>query len=139
MDDTDSKILSILQSEARITYSELGRRIGLSTNAAAARVRRLEASGIILGYRAILGSEAPDAGPGLQAFIDVRLKPETDSRSFLEWSRNDPAVQEAVHVTGPYDYLLRVGVPTMKALDELLHRLKAGSGAIQTQTRLALR
>ncbi|UPO76585.1 AsnC family transcriptional regulator [Arthrobacter sp. Helios] len=69
MDDTDSNILSILQSEARITYSELGRRVGLSTNAAAARVRRLEASGIILGYRAILGSEAPDAGPGLQAFI----------------------------------------------------------------------
>ncbi|UPO76584.1 Lrp/AsnC ligand binding domain-containing protein [Arthrobacter sp. Helios] len=69
----------------------------------------------------------------------MRLKPETDSRSFLEWSRNDPAVQEAVHVTGPYDYLLRVGVPTMKALDELLHRLKTGSGAIQTQTRLALR
>lgn len=139
MDTTDSKILGILQREARITYSELGRRVGLSTNAAAARVRRLETSGVILGYRAILGSEAPEAGPGLQAFIDVRLKPETESRSFLEWSRNDPAVQDAVHVTGPYDYLLRVSVPTMKALDELLHRLKTGSGAIQTQTRLALR
>ncbi|MBD7994830.1 Lrp/AsnC family transcriptional regulator [Arthrobacter sp. Sa2CUA1] len=139
MDALDSAILGILRNDARISYAELGRRIGLSTNAAAARIRRLETSGVILGYRAVLGSETPAAGPGLQAFIDVRLKPETESRSFLEWSRTDPAVQDAVHVTGPYDYLLRVSVPSMKALDELLHRLKTDSGAIQTQTRLALR
>lgn len=139
MDAIDNRILGILQSEARISFSELGRRVGLSTNATSARVRRLEEDGIIIGYRAVLGPEAPEAGPGLQAFIDVRLKPETDSRSFLAWAGADPAVQEAVHVTGPYDYLLRAAVPSMKALDELLHRLKSGSGAIQTQTRLALR
>lgn len=139
MDGIDSRILGILQREARITYSELGRRVGLSTNAAAARVRRLESSGVILGYRAVLGSDVPETGAGLQAFIDVRLKPETDSRAFLDWARADAAVQDAVHVTGPYDYILRVNVPTMKALDLLLHRLKADSGAIQTQTRLALR
>ncbi|WP_312178793.1 Lrp/AsnC family transcriptional regulator [Arthrobacter sp.] len=139
MDGIDSRILGILQREARITYSELGRRVGLSTNAAAARVRRLESSGVILGYRAVLGSDVPETGAGLQAFIDVRLKPETDSRAFLEWARADAAVQDAVHVTGPYDYILRVNVPTMKALDLLLHRLKVDSGAIQTQTRLALR
>jgi len=139
VDGIDSRILGILQREARITYSELGRRVGLSTNAAAARVRRLESSGVILGYRAVLGSDVPETGAGLQAFIDVRLKPETDSRAFLEWARADAAVQDAVHVTGPYDYILRVNVPTMKALDLLLHRLKVDSGAIQTQTRLALR
>jgi len=78
-------------------------------------------------------------GAGLQAFIDVRLKPDADSRSFLAWAQDNPAVRDAVHVTGPYDYLLNVRVPGMPALDALLHQLKTESGALQTQTRLALR
>ncbi|MBF4994558.1 Lrp/AsnC family transcriptional regulator [Arthrobacter gandavensis] len=139
MDATDSSIVSILQREARISFAELGRRVGLSTNAAAARVRRLETAGIILGYRAVLAEEEQEPGAGLQAFIDVRLKPEADSRSFLAWAQDNPAVRDAVHVTGPYDYLLNVRVPGMPALDALLHRLKTESGALQTQTRLALR
>ncbi|MFJ2660154.1 Lrp/AsnC ligand binding domain-containing protein [Arthrobacter koreensis] len=49
-------------------------------------------------------------GAGLQAFIDVRLKPDADSRSFLAWAQDNPAVRDAVHVTGPYDYLLNVRV-----------------------------
>ena len=139
MDTTDRSILSILQREARISFAELGRRVGLSTNAAAARVRRLETAGIILGYRAVLAEEEPEPGAGLQAFVDVRLKPEADSRSFLAWAQGNPAVRDAVHVTGPYDYLLNVRVPGMPALDALLHQLKTESGAMQTQTRLALR
>lgn len=138
MDATDDRILGILRNEARITFSELGRRIGLGTNAAAARVRRLEADGVIAGYRAVLGGEAPAAG-GLEAFIDVRLRPETDSAAFLKWASAEPVVRDAVHVTGPYDYILHIGVPTTKALDLLLQRLKTTAGAAQTQTRLALR
>ncbi|MFE4195574.1 Lrp/AsnC family transcriptional regulator [Paenarthrobacter sp. NPDC056912] len=139
MDPIDERIVGILQSEARITFSDLGRRIGLSTNAASARVRRLETSGVIVGYRAILSSEAPDPGAGLEAFIDVRLTPDTDSTAFLKWAGTEYAVRDAVHVTGPYDYILRVVVPSTKALDLLLRRLKADAGAAQTQTRLALR
>jgi Lrp/AsnC family transcriptional regulator, leucine-responsive regulatory protein len=139
VDSIDERILGILQSEARITFSELGHRVGLSTNAAAARVRRLETSGVIVGYRAILASEVPDPGAGLEGFIDVRLKPDTDSTSFLKWADRECAVRDAVHVTGPYDYILHVVVPSTKALDLLLRRLKADAGAAQTQTRLALR
>jgi len=139
MDATDNTILSILRDNARISFSELGRRVGLSTNAVSARVRRLEATGIILGYRAVLASDAADPASGLESFIDVRLHTETDSSEFLAWATAEPVVRDAVHVTGPYDYLLHVVVPNTKALDAVLRRLKTEAGAIQTQTRLALR
>lgn len=139
MDSVDETILSIFRQEARISFSELGNRIGLSTNAASARVRRLEASGVIVGYQAVLASDVGHSGPNLEAFIDVRLNAETDSAAFLAWAATEPAVRDAVHVTGPYDYILHVLVPSTKALDQLLRKLKADGGATQTQTRLALR
>lgn len=139
MDAMDESILSVLAREARISFSDLGRRIGLSTNAAAARVRRLEKEGVIVGYQAILASELPAAGPQLEAYIDVRLGADSDSGAFLTWIRTMPAVRDAVHVTGPYDYLVHAVVPSTKALDQFLRRLKQEGGAAQTQTRLALR
>ncbi|GAA3862356.1 Lrp/AsnC family transcriptional regulator [Leifsonia kafniensis] len=139
MDSIDEMIIGILRNEARITFSALGRRIGLSTNATAARVRRLETTGIVLGYRAILAGDVADVAAGIESFIDVRLKPETDSAAFLAWATAEPAVRDVAHVTGPYDYLLHVIVPTTTALDSLLRRLKTEGGATQTQTRLALR
>lgn len=139
MDAIDEAILSILTREARISFSDLGRRIGLSTNAAAARMRRLENDGVIVGYQAILASDLPAAGPQLEAYIDVRLGAEADSGAFLAWIRTAPPVRDAVHVTGSYDYLVHVVVPNTKALDQLLRRLKSEGGAAQTQTRLALR
>lgn len=139
MDALDESILRILATEARISFSDLGRRIGLGTNAAAARVRRLEKDGTIVGYQAILAADLPGAGPQLEAYIDVRLGAQADSGAFLAWVRTAPAVRDAVHVTGPYDYLVHAVVPSTKALDQLLRRLKAEGGAAQTQTRLALR
>ncbi|WP_425861144.1 Lrp/AsnC family transcriptional regulator [Arthrobacter sp. TWP1-1] len=139
MDTIDSLILKILGQEARISFSDLGRRIGLSTNAASARVRRLEDDGVILGYQAILADDAAGPGSNLEAFIDIRLKPDADSATFLAWAKTTPAVRDAVHVTGPYDYILHAVVPTTKALDQLLRLLKSEGGAAQTQTRLALR
>ncbi|MET4637882.1 Lrp/AsnC family transcriptional regulator [Mycetocola sp. 2940] len=142
MDDIDSKILGLLRENGRITFGALGSMVGLSTNAAAARVRKLERSGVILGYRAVIADDAPDArlhGVGLEAFIDVRLRPDSDSDAFLAFVEDLSPVRDAVHVTGPYDYLLHVVVGDTEHLDALLRRLKTEAGAAQTQTRLALR
>jgi len=139
MDRIDEMILGILGAEGRISFSELGRRVGLSTNATAARVRRLEASGVILGYRAVLADDAPLARAGLEAYIDVRLAEGRDSDAFLAWTGTDRAISEAVHLTGPYDYLVRAHVRDTGELDQLLRRLKKEAGAAQTQTRIALR
>jgi len=139
MDEVDSRIIGELRRNARISFSALGAVIGLSTNATAHRVRKLEASGVIQGYRVILADDLPDQGAGLEAYIDVRLDPGTDSEEFLRATRLMGAVRDAVHVTGPYDYLLHVVVPDTGALDRLLRTLKRDAGAGQTQTRLALR
>jgi Lrp/AsnC family transcriptional regulator, leucine-responsive regulatory protein len=136
MDEIDSAILGILAVKARISYSDLGREVGLSPNAAAARIRRLEATGTILGYRAVLADEEPVLG--LEAFVDVRLEPAADSEQFLTWTRGVPGIVEAIHVTGAYDYLLRVRAADTSALDTLLRTIRRSGGATQTQTRLAL-
>lgn len=113
--------------------------MGLSTNAASARVRKLEASGVIVGYRAVLADDLVTDTSGLEAFIDVRLRPDADSETFLRTAGSEPEVRDAAHVTGPYDYLLHVRVADTGRLNALLNRLKTRAGAGQTQTRLALR
>lgn len=139
MDAVDERIVAILVADGRTSFSALGRAVGLSTNAAAARVRRLEATGVIVGYQAVLGDRQPDPEAGIEAFVDVRLAPERDSDEFLAWARTLGQVVDAAHVTGPYDYHLHVRVRDMAALDRLLRVLKTTGGAAQTQTRLALR
>lgn len=141
MDAVDEKILSILTQDGRASFSSIGRAVGLSTNAVAARVRRLEKAGVILGYRAILADETPEppGRAGIEAFIDVRLQADQDSDEFLAWARAQPMVRDAVHVTGPYDYLLHVCLPDTSELDRLLRRMKKTAGVSHTQTRLALR
>lgn len=139
MDGIDDEILGILRTNGRISFSALGSLVGLSTNATAARVRKLERSGVILGYRAVLAGEIQGGAAGLEAFIDVRLRADGDSDAFLAAVEQLPQVRDAVHVTGPYDYLLHVIVDDTGRLDALLRHLKTEAGAAQTQTRLALR
>lgn len=139
MDGVDEQIVAILRSEGRASFSAIGRQIGLSTNAVATRVRRLERSGVIVGYQAVLGTDLADRGSGLEAFIDVRLHPDRDSDDFLAWTAGIRQISSAVHVTGPYDYLLHVNLRDTASLDDLLRTLKKEAGAAQTQTRLALR
>ena len=137
MDAIDDEILSILTADARRSFSELGRQVGLSTNAVAARVRRLERDGVILGYTVV--TDTPAGPGGLEVFIDVRLDPATEGEGFVEALRPLKQVVDAVHVTGPFDYLLRAVVPDSSALDGLLRHLKRSCGVTQSQTRLALR
>ncbi|MDO9395772.1 MAG: Lrp/AsnC family transcriptional regulator [Herbiconiux sp.] len=139
MDALDSAIVDVLRADGRASFREIGRRIGLSTNATAVRVRRLERSGVIIGYRAVLGSDVAEPADGLEAFVDVRLDPGRDSAEFLDWTRRVPEIRDAVHVTGSYDYLLHIRVGGTAALDRFLRSLKTDAGATHTQTRLALR
>ncbi|MGN7860576.1 Lrp/AsnC family transcriptional regulator [Microbacterium sp. 22303] len=139
MDALDEQIIGILQENARRSFSDLGRTIGLSTNATAARVRRLEESGIILGYTIRTGSDAPDPRGGLEVFIDVRLDEATDFDVFAERVGSIGEIVDAVHMTGPYDGMVRAFTRDTASLDRLLRRLKKECGAAQTQTRVALR
>ena len=139
MDDTDERILGLLQSNARRSFTDLGHEVGLSANATAARVRRLEQEGVILGYTVVTAEHTPPRRGGLEVFIDVRLGPDTSYDSFVARISSIEEIVEAVHMTGPSDYLLHAFARDTAALDRLLRSLKADCGAAQTQTRIAMR
>jgi len=122
LDDIDWSILDHLQREGRVGFRELGRRVGLSAPAVTARVRRLEAGGIIAGYRAVL-----DPLPmGLPVLAFVRVSGtgsfETDE-AFVEVVRGLPEIREVHRVTGAETYLLRVLVPSVQDLERILRPL----------------
>jgi Lrp/AsnC family transcriptional regulator, leucine-responsive regulatory protein len=138
MDALDAQIFGELRQNARLSFSELGRRVGLSTNAVAARVRRLEADGIIAGYTVVPATQV--ARPGaMEVYIDVRLAAAFDDEDFLTAVRPLSEVVDAVHLTGGFDFLVRAVVADTAALDLLVKRLKRDCGAALTQTRVALR
>lgn len=139
VDAIDERLFSELRNNARLSFSELGRRVGLSTNAVAARVRRLEDDQVIAGYTVITGPAATAPTAGLEVFIDLRLNGETDDDSFMAAIAPIKQIVDAVHLTGPYDFLVRAVVADTAALDALVKRLKRDCGAAQTQTRVALR
>ncbi len=139
MDALDEEILGLLRRNARRSLSDIARQVELSSNAVAARVRRMEADGVILGYTIVTDAERAEPSRGLEVFIDVRLADETDGEQFLAAVGSVRQIVDAVHVTGPYDYLVRARVSDTSALDGLLKHLKKSCGVVQTQTRVALR
>ena len=137
IDDIDREILGQLVGNARLSYSELGKRVSLSANATAERVRRLRERGIIAGSRAVIDPAA--AGRRLVALIDVRLESPADAERFEELVGSLDEVTDAAHVTGRFDYQIRVACLDPSDLDALIRRLKADGGAIESDTRIALR
>lgn len=149
MDAIDDAILRHLTADARLPYRELGRLVGLSPNAAAARVRRMVADGRIGGFTVRGAAGGPGGaggtgGPGaaragLEVFVDVRLAADADSDAFRRATAARPEVLDAVHVTGGYDYLVHAVVRDAAGLDRLVRAMKREDGAAQTVSRVALR
>jgi Lrp/AsnC family transcriptional regulator, leucine-responsive regulatory protein len=138
LDDIDWSILGYLQREGRVGFRELGRRVGLSAPAVTARVRRLEAAGIITGYRAVLGPLP--LGLGVLAFVRVSgaVGSEADEQ-FVEAARRIPEIREVHRVTGAETYLLRVLVPSVQDLERVLRPLwKFGDTVTGVVTSTAL-
>ncbi|MGW1468648.1 Lrp/AsnC family transcriptional regulator [Streptomyces sp. NPDC001493] len=138
MDRLDREILAILQEDARISYRDLGVRVGLSANAAGDRVRRMRRDGVIRGFTVIV-DPAADTRSGLVVFIDVSLRLDTTNEEFERSVLMLPGITEVVHLTGGHDYLVRATAADPGALDSLLRRLKREAGVAHSVTRIALR
>lgn len=106
LDSIDWKILRELQDDGRMTNVELSGRVGISAPPCLRRVRRLEAAGIIRGYRALLN--APALGLDVVAFclIGLHHQSEVELRAFADRTRNWPIVRAAWMVSGESDFLL---------------------------------
>ncbi|MFL6695193.1 MAG: Lrp/AsnC family transcriptional regulator [Ramlibacter sp.] len=117
LDKLDKAILRALQDNGRETYDVVGEQVGLSPSAVLRRVKRMEESGIIDRYVALVRPES--VGLGLTAYINVRLEKHTESHKrnpmdvFRASVQSWPEVVECVALTGEMDFLLRVVVEDM--------------------------
>jgi Lrp/AsnC family leucine-responsive transcriptional regulator len=137
LDPTDREIIGELAENARVSWQELGRRINLSANATAERVKRLERLGVIEGYTARYDFQA--LGRPIDAFIAVKMHPGDDREEFEKLVRSEDSILEAVHLTGPHDYFVRARCRSTEELDDLLMGMKASAGVADTETRIVLR
>ncbi|HEX9959847.1 MAG TPA: Lrp/AsnC family transcriptional regulator [Pyrinomonadaceae bacterium] len=120
MDAIDWKILKEMQQDARISYAELGRRVGLTTPAVIERVRKLEDAGIITGYRAEI--DAAKVGLPITAFIRMSITGVDYSR-IIEVAENAPEVLECHRGTGGDSFIMKVAVSSVEHLQNLIDRL----------------
>ena len=137
MDDLDSEIVGLLRENGRMSWRDLGAAVGLSSNAAADRVRRLRRAGVITGFAALVDPAA--GGRNLEALIAVTLLPETDSDKFATQAAKLHPVTELLHLAGRPDYQLRVSCRDTAELDALLRTLRLRLGAAGTETTIVLR
>ncbi len=120
LDDIDRQILCLLQENSRITSAELARRINLSAPGLQKRLRKLEESGIIAGYVTLVNREA--LGLDLLCFAQVTLahhQPECVGQ-FCDRVKGLPEVLECHHLSGEFDYLLKVVVADHQDLERFL-------------------
>lgn len=117
LDDVGWHILRSLQEDARISWSELGRRVGLSSPAVVERVRRMEEAGIITAYRAEV--DLSKLGYPILAFMRFGSMPGESSVLSASFQKH-PEVLECHRVTGSDDYIVKVAVSSVAHLEQLV-------------------
>lgn len=120
MDKTNWKLLKLLEENGRLTFAELGKLVHLTAPAVAERVRKLEESGIITGYKAKINLEK--IGIPITALVECQVY-RAKEREFKALVMSLDEVIDCFNVTGPSAFVLRVAVTSMSKLDELLERL----------------
>jgi DNA-binding Lrp family transcriptional regulator len=120
LDATDWQILALLQEDARISNVDLAKAVGLSPSPCLARVRALEEAGFIRRYVSLLDPQR--VGLMVSVFIQVALEKQVESalEVFERAIRDRPEVMECYLMTGESDYLLRVVVPDLQALERFI-------------------
>ncbi|MEO6334782.1 MAG: Lrp/AsnC family transcriptional regulator [Pyrinomonadaceae bacterium] len=119
-DEIDRKILKELQEDARVSYAELGRRVGLTTPAVIERVRKLEDSGVIRGYRAEI--DTAKVGLPITAFVRMSITG-VDYSHIIEVAEQSNEVLECHRGTGGDSFIMKIAVSSVEHLQEVIDRL----------------
>ncbi|CAB1080392.1 Transcriptional regulator, AsnC family [Olavius algarvensis Delta 1 endosymbiont] len=132
LDQIGLKILSVLQENARISLSRIGRQVGLSAPAVAERMRKLEEAGIIQGYHASIAPEA--VGRSVSAFINLTTDPD-HYRAVKTLAADLQQIISCYHISGDASFIIQVRVEDLPALEAVVKRLSSFG---QTQTAIVL-
>jgi DNA-binding Lrp family transcriptional regulator len=137
IDDIDLQILRVLSQDARLSQRALGREVGMSSPAVAERIGKLEAAGVITGYRAVIDWEA--LGWGMEVVVDLISERSVDERELLRRALEIPEIESVAVLTGPVDVRLQLRVRDHAHLQELFfERLLNMPGVRHTSTSLVM-
>ena len=137
LDDTDRQLLALLQKDDRLSLAELGKSVGLAPSSVNERIKRLTTRGVIEGFHVHVVPES--LGLDLLAFVFVGWSNPATEAPFLARVAAAPAVLECHHVTGSWNYLLKVRLPNTRDLERFLGQVvKEVQGVERTETIIAL-
>jgi Lrp/AsnC family leucine-responsive transcriptional regulator len=135
-DDTDLRILGLLQDDCRTPLARLGEQVGLSAPAVLERIKKLEAAGVVTGYHAIVDSRR--IGLDVTAFIGVIT---SDPESIDQFESQVTALDDVLechHVTGAFTFLLKVKTANTSTLERLITQIRGLEGVARTETTVVL-
>ena len=117
LNDTDLAIIALLQAEGRATFAQIAQQVGLSPAAVHERVKKLEARGVITGYKAVVDPEKLGAGVTAFVLVTQTARPRGGLEdAFERW----PWVEECHHIAGEESLLLKVRAESTRALEHVL-------------------
>jgi Lrp/AsnC family leucine-responsive transcriptional regulator len=136
VDAVDRQLLDALRANARATYAELSKIVGLSAPATHERVAKLEANGVITGYHAAVAPEA--LGYAMNALIGVFITDDADTDKITASLTAIPVVEDCWFVAGEETFVIKVRVSDVGALEATIRELNAIPGVARTRTTVVL-
>jgi DNA-binding Lrp family transcriptional regulator len=133
LDDKDHRILELLRADARIPLKTLAAQVGLARSTLRDRLSRLEADGVIRGYHA----DIADAGPGVSAYLFIRLKA-TPAPALIALLRRLPEVKSCTSLTGDIDLLVEIAAAATERVNALRDRISSHEAVADLTTSIVL-
>jgi Lrp/AsnC family leucine-responsive transcriptional regulator len=134
IDETDARILELLQRDGRESYAEVGQAVGMSGPSAHERVKKLEARGVIKGYSALVDPTL--LGYGVLAFMFIKQVPGTIATDMTGDFIGIDEIEECHHLAGEADYLLKVRATDTRHLERVLHSIQQVGHVFTTETQV---
>ncbi|MDO5441383.1 MAG: Lrp/AsnC family transcriptional regulator [Bacillota bacterium] len=138
LDTIDVKILEVLQSNARISVSELSKQVNLSLSAVSERLKKLESSGVIEEYTTIIKPSAMEKELSVLMLVSLESTTGTAVKELQLFVDNADEILECHHITGEYDYALKITTKNTETLEKLMSTIKSISGVRHCQTNVIL-
>lgn len=136
MDQIDKHMIQLLQSNARMSASEISKLVNLSISAVTERLKKLESGNIITQYTAILNPEAFEKE--LTAFMLISIKSPQFGSEFLQFVAEEKEIMSCHYIAGEFDYMIKIITKNTQTLADVLNRIKGVSGVVQTNTLVTL-
>lgn len=136
MDAVDRQLIQALRENGRASYAELGRLVGLSGPSVTDRINRLEAAGVITGYRATV--HAPSLGLMVTALIGIQLSDAVDHEEVASRLRDLAEIEDCWFIAGDDSFMLKVRAGDIDDLEGVIRRLSGTKGVSRTRTTMVL-